>query len=184
MIEIRIHGRGGQGAVIASKIMAVALFSEGKWVQSFPKFGVERRGAPVEAFLRLANDKILIRSEVEEPDHIVVLDPTLVESTDVTAGLKENGMIVINSAEPPDSFTMFERFRVGCVNASKIASDHRLGAKSAPIVNTAICGAFAKATELVSLDSICNAILEEAPIKPDENAQAARDAFEAIKFKT
>ncbi|MBU2515275.1 2-oxoacid:acceptor oxidoreductase family protein [bacterium] len=184
MIEIRLHGRGGQGAVIASKIMAVAMFSEGKWVQAFPKFGVERRGAPVEAFLRLAEDKILIRSEITEPDHIIVLDPTLVEVTDVTAGLKKNGWIVINSSENPDSFSMFKGFRVGCVNASQIASNHRLGAKSAPIVNTAICGAFARATGLVDLESVCNAILTEAPVKPQENAQAARDAFEAILLKT
>lgn len=181
MIEIRIHGRGGQGSVIASKIMAVALFAEGKWVQSFPKFGVERRGAPVEAFLRLDTDKILIRSEITNPDHIVVLDATLVEVTDVTAGLKKNGWVIINTHQAPEDFPEFRDFRVACVNASQIAVNHRLGAKSAPIVNTAICGAFAGATGLVGLESICDAILVEAPIKPEENAQAARDAFEAIQ---
>ncbi len=180
MIEIRIHGRGGQGSVIASKIMAVALFSEGKWVQSFPKFGVERRGAPVEAFLRLDQDKILIRSEIEAPDHIVILDATLMEVTDVTSGLKKGGWIIINTHGSPEDFPDFKDFKIGCVDASRIAADHRLGSRSAPIVNTAICGAFARATELVGIDSICNAIREEAPIKPEENAQAAKDAFEAI----
>lgn len=183
MIEIRIHGRGGQGSVIASKIMAVALFAEGKWVQSFPKFGVERRGAPVEAFLRLDTDKILIRSEITNPDHIIVLDATLVEVTNVTAGLKKNGWVILNTHQAPEDFPEFSDFRVACVNASQIAVNHRLGARSAPIVNTAICGAFAGATGLVGLESICDAILVEAPIKPEENAQAARDAFEAIRTK-
>jgi 2-oxoisovalerate/pyruvate ferredoxin oxidoreductase gamma subunit len=183
MIEIRIHGRGGQGSVIASKILAVALFAEGKWVQSFPKFGVERRGAPVEAFLRLDRDKILIRSEIESPDHVVILDATLLEVTDVTSGLKEGGWIIINTPGTPQTFPEFKNFQVGCVDASRIATQHRLGSKSAPIVNTAICGAFAKATGLVEIESICDAIKEEAPIKPDENAQAARDAFDLISFE-
>ncbi len=180
MIEIRIHGRGGQGSVIASKIMAVAMFSEGKWVQSFPKFGVERRGAPVEAFLRLSDDKILIRSEIDCPDHIIILDPTLVDATDVTSGLKKGGWVVINTANKPDDFPTLKDFKVACVNANQIAVNHKLGSKSAPIVNTAICGAFAQATGLVGINSICDAILVEAPIKPNENAQAAKDASKAI----
>lgn len=166
--------------MIASKIMAVAMFAEGKWVQSFPKFGVERRGAPVEAFLRLAKDKILIRSEINTPDHIIVLDPTLVDVIDVTSGLKNNGWIVINTTEKPEDFPALKDYRLGCVNANQIAINHRLGSRSAPIVNTAICGAFAKATGLVSIDSVCKAIIEEAPIKPEENAKAARDAYEVI----
>ena len=180
MIELRIHGRGGQGSVIASKIMAVAMFAEGKWVQAFPKFGVERRGAPVEAFLRVDQDKILIRSEVSTPDHIIVLDPTLVDAIDVTSGLKKNGWVVINTSAKPEDFSIFRGFRLACVNANQIATNHRLGSKSAPIVNTAICGAFARATGLVEIKSVCDAILEEAPIKPKENAQAARDAYQAI----
>ncbi len=180
MIEIRFHGRGGQGAVIASKILAVAMFAEKKWVQSFPKFGVERRGAPVEAFLRLDNDKILIRSEVSHPDHVIILDQTLIEAVDVTSGLAEKGWIIINTPKKPEDFPAFKNFRVACVNASQIAAKHRLGARSAPIVNTAICGAFARSTGLVGLKSVCNAIKDEVPIKPEENAKAAQDAFDAI----
>ena len=156
------------------------MFSEGKWVQSFPKFGVERRGAPVEAFLRLADDKILIRSEIDSPDHVIILDSTLVEATDVTSGLKKGGWVVINTTKQPEDFPMLKDFRVGCVNANLIAISHKLGSKSAPIVNTAICGAFAQATGLVGINSVCDAILVEAPVKPNENAQAAKDAFEAI----
>ncbi len=182
MIEIRLHGRGGQGSVIASKILAVAAFGEGNWVQSFPKFGVERRGAPVEAFLRIAKDKILIRSEVTEPDLVVVLDPSLIEVIDFTTGLKENGSILINTNKKPDQIELSKRFKVSCVDASKIAADHGLGPRTSPIVNTAICGAFAKSSGLMDIDSVCKAIKEEVPIKPEKNSEAARVAYDSIIF--
>jgi pyruvate ferredoxin oxidoreductase gamma subunit/2-oxoisovalerate ferredoxin oxidoreductase gamma subunit len=180
MIEIRFHGRGGQGAVIASKIMAVAVFHEGQWVQSFPKFGVERRGAPVEAFLRIDRDKILLRNNVYEPDHVVVLDPTLIEATNVTTGLRPGGVVLINTTKKPAEFPALKSWRVACVDASAIALKHRLGTPSQPIVNTAILGAVAKITGLVGIDSICAAIQEEVPIKPEANAAAARLAFDQV----
>lgn len=179
MIEIRFHGRGGQGAVIASKILACALFAEGKYVQSFPKFGVERRGAPVEAFLRIDDDKILIRNNIYTPDHIIVLDPTLIEAIDVTAGLAKGGWVLVNTTKSPDRLESLGDYRVACVDASGIAVKHRLGSRSAPIVNTSILGAFAKATGMVGLDSVVQAILEEVPIKAEANADAAKDAFNA-----
>src|SRR5512134_3874450 len=104
MRELRIHGRGGQGAVIASKLLAAALFREGKSVQSFPAFGVERRGAPVTAFLRVSEGPILLRCEITEPDDLIVLDPTLVDAVDVAAGLKPGGSILINSDRDPHSY--------------------------------------------------------------------------------
>ena len=177
MIEIRFHGRGGQGAVIASKILACALFAEGKYVQSFPKFGVERRGAPVEAFLRIDDDKILIRNNIYTPDHLIVLDPTLIDAIDVTSGLNKGGWILINSTKSPDQFPTLSQYTLACVDASGIAVKHRLGSRSAPIVNTAILGAFAKATSMVGLDSVVSAIMDEVPIKPDANAAAAKEAF-------
>lgn len=182
MIEIRLHGRGGQGAVIASKILAVAAFDEGCWVQSFPKFGVERRGAPVEAFLRIAKEKILIRSEVTHPDFVVVLDPSLIEVIDFTTGLKENGSILINTHKTPDQIELSGRFKVSCVNASKIAAEHGLGSKTSPIVNTAICGAFAGSSGLMAIDSVCKAIKGEVPIKPEKNSDAARVAFDSTVY--
>lgn len=181
MIEIRFHGRGGQGAVIASKILAVAMFAEGKYVQSFPKFGVERRGAPVEAFLRFDDDKILIRNNIYTPDHIIVLDPTLIEAVDVTEGLAKGGWIVINTNKKPSDFPSLADYKVACVDASQIAIENRLGSPNAPIVNTAICGAFAKATDLVGLEAVCEAIKDEVPIKPDANANAAKIAFESTE---
>jgi pyruvate ferredoxin oxidoreductase gamma subunit/2-oxoisovalerate ferredoxin oxidoreductase gamma subunit len=97
MVEIRIHGRGGQGGVIAGKILASAVHKDGKYCQSFPAFGVERRGAPVTAFTRIDDHYVNLRCEIYEPDHLVVLDPTLMEAVDITAGLKEGGIIVVNS---------------------------------------------------------------------------------------
>ncbi len=182
MKEIRLHGRGGQGSVIASKILAVAAFEEGNWVQSFPKFGVERRGAPVEAFLRIAADKILIRSEVTAPDFVVVLDPSLIEVIDFTLGLKENGSILINTSLTPRELNLPDGYRVHCVDASKIAADHGLGSLTAPIVNTAICGAFAKSSGLVGIDAVCRAVEKEVPIKPEKNSAAAKMAFDAVIF--
>ena len=180
MREPRFHARGGQGTVIASKILAVALFREGRQVQSFPAFGVERRGAPVTAFLRVAQGPILLRCEITEPDDVVVLDSTLIGAVDVTAGLKRGGSILINSprsaAQYPD---LAARFRVATVDASGIARRFDLGSKTQPIVNTAILGAF-EFSGLVALESVCQAIRDEVPSKAEENMQAARAAAEAV----
>lgn len=181
MRELRIHGRGGQGAVVASKLLAAALFREGKSVQSFPAFGVERRGAPVTAFLRFSEGPILLRCEITAPDDLVVLDPTLVEAVDVTTGLKPGGSILINSDRAPESYEALRRkFIVATVPANTIARDHGLGSKTQPIVNTAILGAFAAASGLVTLDAVCEAIAEEVPIQPEANVKAAREAAKAV----
>ncbi|MEK7329708.1 MAG: 2-oxoacid:acceptor oxidoreductase family protein [Candidatus Eisenbacteria bacterium] len=174
--ELRIHGRGGQGAVIASKLLASALFLEGKSVQSFPAFGVERRGAPVTAFVRLSDGPILLRCEITEPDDLIVLDPTLVGAIDVTAGLKPGGSILINCERLPDDYPeLTKRFRVATVDASAVARRHGLGSRTQPIVNTAFLGAFASFLGLVTLESVCRAIQEDAP-RAEANIAAAREA--------
>ncbi len=179
--ELRIHGRGGQGAVIASKLLAAALFREGKSVQAFPAFGVERRGAPVTAFLRFADGPILLRCEITEPDDLIVLDPTLVEAIDVTAGLKAGGSILVNSEQPPAYYReLVRRYRVATVDASGIARRHGLGSRTQPIVNTAILGAFVAFTGLVGLAAVCAAIAEEVPLHAEANVAAARDAAAAL----
>jgi 2-oxoacid:acceptor oxidoreductase gamma subunit (pyruvate/2-ketoisovalerate family) len=181
MRELRIHGRGGQGAVIASKLLAAALFRDGRSVQSFPAFGVERRGAPVTAFLRFADRPILLRCEITEPDDLIVLDPTLVEAVNVTTGLKEGGTILINAERAPADYAdLHARFRVATVNANDIARRHGLGSKTQPIVNTAILGAFAAATGVVQLESVCAAIADEVPIQAEANVAAAREAAAAV----
>ena len=178
MIEIRIHGRGGQGAVIASEVLASAFFKEGKFVQAFPAFGVERRGAPVAAFTRVDDQPIRIRHFIYEPDHIIILDPTLIESTQVDSGLKENGWIVMNTDKPPRTFGRFSRFRVATVDANRIALEHKLGSATAPIVNTAILGAFSKITGMVSVDSLVEAMAEFVPVNKAGNAAAIKEAYE------
>ncbi len=177
MIEIRFHGRGGQGAVVGAKILASAIFSEGRFVQSFPSFGVERRGAPVTAFLRVDENFINLRNEIYEPDHLIVLDPTLTNTPTIFAGLKEGGIVLINSKTVLKPASLAQN-KIAVVDASGIAVRNRLGNATSPIVNTAILGAFVKATGICSIDAVCAAIKKGVPIKPEENAKAAREAFE------
>lgn len=182
MRELRFHGRGGQGAVIASKVLATALFLEHKSVQAFPAFGVERRGAPVAAFLRMSDGPILLRCEITKPDGLVVLDSTLIAAVDVAAGLKDGGFILINAEGGPELFPLLaERFRVGTVDASEVARQFGLGSKNQPIVNTAILGAFAQFSGLVSLDSVCRAIETDVPYKTADNVAAARAAAAMVR---
>jgi 2-oxoisovalerate/pyruvate ferredoxin oxidoreductase gamma subunit len=181
MRELRIHGRGGQGAVIASKLLAAALFREGRSVQSFPAFGVERRGAPVTAFLRISDGPILLRCEITEPDDLMVLDPTLVEAVDVSVGLKPGGSILINSDRDPLTYTKLrEKYRVATVDASRIARAHGIGSKTQPIVNTAILGAFAVYSQMVSLESVLESIRSDVPLSTEENVKAAEEAAYAV----
>jgi 2-oxoisovalerate ferredoxin oxidoreductase gamma subunit len=182
MIEIRIHGRGGQGAVIASEVLAAAFFKEGKYVQAFPAFGVERRGAPVAAFTRVDDQPIRIRHFIYEPDHILILDPTLMKNTDVDSGLKENGWILINTDRAPKVFSQFSRFRVATVDANRIALEYKLGSPTAPIVNTAILGAFSKITGLITIKSIIEAVEEFVPMNRAGNAAATKEAYERTQM--
>jgi 2-oxoisovalerate ferredoxin oxidoreductase gamma subunit len=184
MRELRIHGRGGQGAVIASKILASALFLEGKHVQSFPSFGVERRGAPVTAFLRSSDGPILLRCEITEPDALIVLDPTLVGAVDVVAGLQPGGAILVNSPHGPDAYPdLAGRFRLATVDASAVARRFGLGSRTQPIVNTAILGAFASFSHDVRLGSVCQAIAAEMPARSEDNVAAACEAASAVRTR-
>jgi 2-oxoacid:acceptor oxidoreductase gamma subunit (pyruvate/2-ketoisovalerate family) len=181
MVEIRFHGRGGQGTVVASKILADAISKEGKYVQAYPEFGVERRGAPVFAFIRIDDKPIYDKSRIYTPDHVVVVDPTLVEAIDVTEGLKDGGWIIINSDKKPEEMGFPKKYKVATINATVIAVKHKLGTKAAPIVNTAIVGAVVKLLNLVKIESVLEAVREGVPIKPDENAAAAKEAYEKTK---
>jgi len=180
MIEIRIHGRGGQGAVVASAVLASAFFYDGRYVQAFPAFGVERRGAPVMAFTRWDYKPIRIRTNVYRPDHVIVLDWALIlEGVDVATGLKENGWILINSSKELE-INEFSKFKVAIVDAGAIAVAHQLGTSTAPVVNTAILGAFSKITGMVTIGSVIRAIRENVPDKKEENVAAARDAYSKV----
>ncbi len=182
MIEIRFHGRGGQGAVVASNILAEAAFREGKDVQAFPYFGVERRGAPVTAFTKIDENPIRVRSQIYEPDYVVVLDQSLLRSIDVAQGIKPGGLILVNIDKRPGEIRkeIKSQVKLATVDATGIALRHTLGTKAAPIVNTAILGAFARITGLVKIESIVDSIKMKAPIKKDENAQAAKEAYDNV----
>ena len=182
MIEIRFHGRGGQGTVVASKILADAVAKEGRYVQAFPQFGVERRGAPVYAFIRIDDEYIYVRSRITEPDHIVVVDPTLITATNVTEGLKKGGTILVNTARAPGEFVdWINDFKVYTVNAAEIAIRHGLGSRTAPIVNTAILGAIARVFDYVGIETVSASIAEAVPRKPEDNVAAAKEAYEAVR---
>lgn len=180
-MEIRFHGRGGQGTVIASKILAIAVAKEGKYVQAFPEFGVERRGAPVQAFIRIKDDIIYEKSKIYYPDHIVILDPTLLLSIDVTTGLKDGGWIIINSEKKPSDFKFKGGFKIATVDATGVAMKYGIGSKASPIVNTAILGSVVRVLKPCSLESILDAVKEEVPIKPTENMNAVKEAYEIVK---
>lgn len=183
MQEIRFHGRGGQGAVIGSEVLAKAFFLEGLFVQAFPAFGVERRGAPVTAFCRIDDKHINLRNQIYKPDHVVVLDASMLETVNVIDGLKKGGSILINSPKEPEAYR--ERFgddyKVHVVDAAAIAAAHRLGSASNPIVNTAILGAFARATGLVGIEAVEKAIGLYVPVKKEKNIKAAREAHDRVK---
>ncbi|MBM4241429.1 MAG: pyruvate ferredoxin oxidoreductase subunit gamma [Euryarchaeota archaeon] len=175
MIEIRFHGRGGQGAVTAAEILAKAAFQDGKYSQAFPFFGVERRGAPVLAFSRIDDKPIRQRYQVYEPNYVIVQDDGLLKVVDVFSGLKKRGKVILNTK---NSVEVKEEYDVYKIDATGIALDI-LGV---PIVNTVMLGAFAAATGEVSLDSIIKIIKETFPGKIGEkNAEAAKIAYNQIK---
>lgn len=179
MIEIRFHGRGGQGAVVGAEILAEAAFLEGMYVQAFPYFGVERRGAPVTAYTRIDEDPIRIRTNIYTPDHVVVLDPTLLEFIDVTDGLNKKGWLIVNTSKKPSQLSI-DFDNVATVDATRIARKYKLGSKNAPIVNTSILGAVSKVTNVVSLEKLLDSIRNRVPAKIDENTKAAEEAYEKL----
>ena len=180
MLEVRFHGRGGQGAVTAANLLAAAALRDGKQgVQSFPHFGGERRGAPVAAFVRIADDEVRLRSRVYHPDIVVVLDRQTLESTDVTVGVKEGGTIVINTRKKPGEFEFSDRFRVATVDAAGISIARNLLVSGIPALNTPMLGAVARVTDQVTLESLQEVIKKQWKGKAGEaNAEAAKEAYD------
>jgi pyruvate ferredoxin oxidoreductase gamma subunit len=174
MIEIRFHGRGGQGAVTAAALLAKAAGYDNKFSQGFPAFGVERRGAPVKAFTRIYDQPITIRSQVYKPDYIIILDPSLATLPEVKEGLKPESVIVINAKELNPGFEQKTHFYDATSLALKI-----LGRD---IVNTAMLGVFAKATKLVSMESVQRAIDDAFEGKVGElNKDLVKQAYDETK---
>ena len=176
-VEVRFHGRGGMGAVVASHLLAQAAFLEGRWVQSFPFFGVERRGAPVTAFARVAQEPVEARTNVYEPHVVVVLDPSLLRGSAYLAGLRKGGVVIANgvTAAVPWEGPVY------LADATSIALAEGLGSRSVPLVNTAMVGALAGATGLASLPSVLRAIEILVPHKVPANQRAAERAFLLVR---
>jgi 2-oxoacid:acceptor oxidoreductase gamma subunit (pyruvate/2-ketoisovalerate family) len=178
--EIRIHGRGGQGSVTAADLLAHAAFMEGKSVQAFPYFGAERRGAPVKAFARISDEPILVHSQIYTPDYVIVLDHVIYKVVDVTEGLKKDGIIIMNTTKRPEEIGL-KGWRIATVDATGIALELNLLVAGLPVVNTAIAGAFAKATGEVKLASVLKAIQETwTGGAGEKNARAAELAYERL----
>ncbi|ROR03043.1 2-oxoacid:acceptor oxidoreductase family protein [Desulfosoma caldarium] len=179
-IQVRWHGRGGQGAVTAAMILAEAAFEEGyRGVTAAPFFGAERRGAPVIATNRFSWRPIRTYSLVVQPDIVVVLDETLLDVVDVTAGLASEGLVLINTAKKPEDFQFRHAFTVATTNAEACAQEAGLMVSGAVISNTAILGGFARASGLVSLESLEKALAHHFHGEAlERNRQGARLAHE------
>lgn len=180
LIQIRWHGRGGQGAITAAKIVATAAFFSGfKGAAMIPTFGTERRGAPVLTSLKISTEKIYDLSPIVNPDIVVVLDYLLLEEKGTLDGLKAGGLIVVNSPRPPAAYA-YPGMRVATADVTAIAESAGL---RRGVVNTGIIGAFSKASGIVGVDILAEKIMEEfRELKPVENAQAARLTFEKTLF--
>ena len=177
LIEIRWHGRGGQGGVTSAELIAQAAISEGKYAQAFPSFGPERRGAPVLAFNRIdSGEPVRIRAEITQPDVVVVLDPGLLSIVNVASGLKENGIVVINTRKTAEQIRseFGIKGRLGTVDATKIARE-LLGV---PIVNTTMTGALIRATGVIQLESMQQPIHKRFGRLAERNIKAMEKAYE------
>jgi len=181
LFEIRWHGRGGQGAVTAATLLAEAayLYEDYAGVAAAPSFGAERRGAPVIASTRIDSQPILRRSQVTNPDIVVVLDETLLEVVDVTEGIRPGGTVVINTAAGQAAARFAKSLRVGLADATAAAQEMGLVAAGSVVVNTAILGALCRTTGLVTIENMMAAIQAKFGAKAGErNAQAARMAYD------
>jgi pyruvate ferredoxin oxidoreductase gamma subunit len=153
IVEIRWHGRGGQGAKTAALLFADAALSEGKYIQAFPEYGPERMGAPVQSFDRISDEPITLHCAISNPKYVVVLDPTLMASVDVLAGVPDDGMIIINTSKSPDEIKPLlknKKVKIFTVDASKIAKE-TIGRD---IPNTPMLGAMAAATGLLNYERL------------------------------
>jgi len=187
LLEIRWHGRGGQGVVTAGEILAEAAMDEGKYFQAFPDYGPERMGAPVRAYTRISDSPIEIHSQITSPDIVVVIDPTLIGMVNVAEGIKDNGVILVNTPSSPQEIRKTlglegKPVKVFAVDASEIAKKH-LGRN---IPNTPMLGALVKATGLVSLESIIRLTEERFGAKFREdivkaNVAAIKEAYEKVQ---
>jgi pyruvate ferredoxin oxidoreductase gamma subunit len=175
MFEVRFHGRGGQGSVTAAELLAIAAFMDGKYSQAFPIFGVERRGAPVQAFCRIDDVPIRLRSQVYNPDMVVVQDASLMSDLNVLEGIKKNGSVIVNTSKHPSELNI-NAYQIKTVDATQLA----LEIIGKPIVNTIMLGAVSR-LGVVTLDSIIKSIKHKFNGKiRDLNIEAVKKAYHTV----
>jgi len=183
LVEIVFHGRGGQGSVTAANLLvAAALKDKNKGVQAFPFFGAERRGAPVRAFARISDDEIHLRSEIYEPDIVIVQDESIIGIVDITKGLKKDSKILINTQKKPTDFSFSKKYHVATVDATGIAMKHGILVGGIPVVNTPMLGAVPKVLDRVTLKSIQEIIQNKWKGEQGKvNVKAAKDSYDAVE---
>ena len=180
MIEIRWHGRGGQGAVTSIEMLALAAIEEGQYAQGFPSFGPERRGAPVAAFNRIDDKQIKVRSAIYIPDVVVVLDPSLVGLVDVLEGLKPEGALIVNTPKSPEEVRKELKFKgtIATVDAASIAWQE-LGV---PITNTTMLGALVKTVNIIKTKSLESPLQKRFGKLASKNINALKRAYKEVKI--
>ncbi len=185
MLEFRLHGRGGQGIVVAAAIFAEAVFLGGSYARAFSLFGAERRGAPVTAFIRVSSDRLMPRSRIYQPDYVVICDPTLT-GVDLAAGLKDEGTLLINAREPlEERFSWLDQLNPGvkiyALDATDIAWKHDLAIGSFPMVNTVMLGAMARLSGLADRKYLEESIRKRVSSKIEANLAASGEGYELVK---
>lgn len=176
MIEMRFHGRGGQGAVTSAELVAQAAIDTGQYATAFPSFGPERRGAPVVAFARVDNKPLRVRSKVYHPDVVIVLDPSLMDIANPAEGLREEGILIINSSQSPETIRkeLSYKGRLAVVDASRIAKE----VIGLPITNTTMVGALVKGTGILTIDALKEPFKTRFGKIAARNIEAMRRAWE------
>lgn len=185
MLEFRIHGRGGQGIVVAAAIFAEAVFMEGYYARAFSLFGAERRGAPVTAFIRAGKNRLMPRSRVHHPDYVAIFDSTMTGAS-LVSGLKKSGTLLLNSKDDCENSLTKDiprdmDIKTFSVDATDIAWKHNLAIGSFPMVNTVMLGAMAHNSGMASLDSLVESIRKRVSARLEENIAAVKEGFESVK---
>jgi pyruvate ferredoxin oxidoreductase gamma subunit len=176
MLQLRIQGRGGQGAQLAGEVLATAFFQEGKYVQAYSTYGGARRGTPVSTFIRVDDDPIRERCDIEEPDAILCFDPSLL-SPALLSGCRPDTVVLVNSTRAPEEFADLGPMRVATIDALAVAQSNGLGR----IVNSTLLGAFARAMGAPDLGVLLDVVRQVSPRKTEENVKSATDGYHLVR---
>ncbi len=185
LLEVRWHGRGGQGAVTAAKVLAESAIVDGKFIQAFPEYGPERAGAPVRSFTRISKEPIYIHSQVTDPKVVVVLDPTLLEVINVTEGLTEDGILIINTNESPKDIK--ERLKIKNIKVFTVsATDIAIKELKRNIPNTPMIAALLKVTGILKIEKVCSNFKSKYSKKfnpeiIEGNLRAMKSAYDSVR---